>query len=314
MTKYLQKITRKDSTMSLDENTQGDTFMDQHIAQRLADLRRQHKLSQEALAEKLGLSRQAVSKWERGESSPDTDNLIALAKIYNMSLDELLNNPVSKEETKEASCVKENENAEDKTTSDEPNSEKQKPFFKDGNLCIDDGKSSVQIGKNGIHVNEYGKTQGNEVHIDLKGIHVREGKEHGHKVDVDSRGIYIDDCKQDKYNNFKKHWIKQLPVFFILLVAWLLVGFFTGAWWTVIFFIIGCGLWESVTNIIDDHKKPKKVWTQNVPIFWIVLLVFFYLGFFYSAWHPGWIVFLLIPIWEGITSALKERKKQKDIS
>ena len=47
-------------------------------------------LSQEALAEKLGVSRQAVSKWERSESSPDTDNLIALAKLYGVSLDELL--------------------------------------------------------------------------------------------------------------------------------------------------------------------------------------------------------------------------------
>lgn len=47
-------------------------------------------LSQEALAERLGVSRQAVSKWERGESSPDTDNLIALARLYNISLDALL--------------------------------------------------------------------------------------------------------------------------------------------------------------------------------------------------------------------------------
>ena len=38
----------------------------------------------------LGVSRQAVSKWERSESSPDTDNLIALAALYGVSLDELL--------------------------------------------------------------------------------------------------------------------------------------------------------------------------------------------------------------------------------
>ena len=59
-------------------------------ANRLFELRKKHNLSQEELAEKLGVSRQAVSKWERSEASPDTDNLIALAKIYNLSLDELI--------------------------------------------------------------------------------------------------------------------------------------------------------------------------------------------------------------------------------
>ena len=60
-------------------------------ANRLCELRKKHNLSQEELASMLGVSRQAISKWERSESSPDTDNLIELAKIYNMTLDELLN-------------------------------------------------------------------------------------------------------------------------------------------------------------------------------------------------------------------------------
>ena len=64
--------------------------MNIEIANRLVELRKKHGFSQEELADKLGLSRQAVSKWERAESSPDTDNLICLAKIYNISLDELL--------------------------------------------------------------------------------------------------------------------------------------------------------------------------------------------------------------------------------
>lgn len=65
--------------------------MNVETAQRLADLRRSKGFSQEGLARKLGLSRQAVSKWERAESSPDTENLISLAKLYGVSLDELLN-------------------------------------------------------------------------------------------------------------------------------------------------------------------------------------------------------------------------------
>ena len=64
--------------------------MNVEIAQRLAELRRKKGYSQEALANALGLSRQAVSKWERAESSPDTENLIAIAKLYGVSLDELI--------------------------------------------------------------------------------------------------------------------------------------------------------------------------------------------------------------------------------
>ena len=60
------------------------------IADRLLRLRKAHGFSQEELAEKIGISRQSVSKWERAEASPDTDNLIALARLYSISLDELL--------------------------------------------------------------------------------------------------------------------------------------------------------------------------------------------------------------------------------
>lgn len=64
-------------------------------AARLTALRKDKGLSQEELAEKLGVSRQAVSKWERAESSPDTDNLIALARLYGVTLDELIFSPAA---------------------------------------------------------------------------------------------------------------------------------------------------------------------------------------------------------------------------
>lgn len=79
------------------------------LANRLVELRKENKLSQEALAEKLGLSRQSISKWERAEASPDTDNLIALAELYGMSLDELLGNePVKVEKSEKATEKKGN--------------------------------------------------------------------------------------------------------------------------------------------------------------------------------------------------------------
>ncbi|MBQ9121134.1 MAG: helix-turn-helix domain-containing protein [Clostridia bacterium] len=62
------------------------------LGKKLYELRKAAGLSQEDLAEKLGVSRQAVSKWECGESWPDTDNLITIARLYNVSLDELIGN------------------------------------------------------------------------------------------------------------------------------------------------------------------------------------------------------------------------------
>ena len=64
--------------------------MDQKTIQRLVALRQHHGYSQERLALELGVSRQAISNWERGETAPDTDNLIALAKLYGTGLDALL--------------------------------------------------------------------------------------------------------------------------------------------------------------------------------------------------------------------------------
>jgi transcriptional regulator with XRE-family HTH domain len=71
--------------------------MNIETANRLYELRKKNGLSQEELADKLGISRQAVSKWERAEASPDTDNLILLARLYGITLDELLNTEDAKD-------------------------------------------------------------------------------------------------------------------------------------------------------------------------------------------------------------------------
>ena len=56
----------------------------------LKEQRVQCKMTQEFVAERLGVSRQAVSKWENGTSDPSTSNLLALAKLYGVSPEELL--------------------------------------------------------------------------------------------------------------------------------------------------------------------------------------------------------------------------------
>lgn len=59
--------------------------------EKLQKLRKASGMNQEMLADKLGVSRQAVSKWESGASYPETDKLIQMSKIFNCTLDELVN-------------------------------------------------------------------------------------------------------------------------------------------------------------------------------------------------------------------------------
>lgn len=63
-------------------------------AKTLGKVLKQHrlncKMTQEFVAETLGVSRQAVSKWESGASAPSTTNLMALAKVFDVSAEELL--------------------------------------------------------------------------------------------------------------------------------------------------------------------------------------------------------------------------------
>lgn len=64
------------------------------IGKKIMDLRKKNGLSQEELAEKVGVARQTISKWELGETSPDLKQSKELSKIFNVSLDELVNNDI----------------------------------------------------------------------------------------------------------------------------------------------------------------------------------------------------------------------------
>lgn len=122
--------------------------MNIEIAERLLYYRKKNGYSQEQLAEAIGVSRQAVSKWERAEASPDTDNLIALSKLYNVSLDELMFGGSQKE-----------------------NSEKSKSKVHVGfdGIHVENENEKVHVGRKGIHVVQNGETK---VDIDKNGVFV----------------------------------------------------------------------------------------------------------------------------------------------
>ncbi|GLV63732.1 hypothetical protein Bmyc01_24020 [Bacillus mycoides] len=84
------------------------------IGEQLKKLRESKRLSQEDVAKKIGVTRQAVCKWENDKRYPDIDNLILLSEIYNVTLDELIKGNQSFKEKihideEEADFEKENE-------------------------------------------------------------------------------------------------------------------------------------------------------------------------------------------------------------
>lgn len=71
------------------------------FAEKLKELRKQSGISQEKLAEKLGVSRQAVTKWERDSGVPDIENIMAISKLFDVSMDELFSNERSEKKERD---------------------------------------------------------------------------------------------------------------------------------------------------------------------------------------------------------------------
>lgn len=68
------------------------------LSDNISQLRKTLGLSQEQLAEQIGVSRQSISKWETGQSAPELEKLVALSRVFGVSTDELLGNSASQKD------------------------------------------------------------------------------------------------------------------------------------------------------------------------------------------------------------------------
>lgn len=250
--------------------------MNIEIANRLVNLRKDNNLSQEALAAKLGISRQAVSKWERAEASPDTDNLILLARLYGVSLDDLL-------KTEEEISVSESNSSMDSNIS----------------IDEDDDQEYVHVGFGGVHVKD---KDGSEVHVGWDGIHVDDIKRN-ENVHIDKRGVYVNGRKYDKeWFSFHHHF----PFTLIIVVVYLLIGIFFNAWHPGWMLFLLIPLWHSFISAV----KHNNAHIFSYPV--VAVILFLSIGFFAGAWHPGWVVFLTIPLYYAFVSFFRGIKKGRE--
>lgn len=259
--------------------------MNIETANRLLEYRKANGYSQEELAEKIGVSRQAISKWERSESSPDTDNLIALAKLYGVTIDELLN---GSSEPKKAEPNTERQAAEDKAEEKETkNRENTNPKTNYTNGAhFNDGKNHVNIGWNGIHVEN---ENGDNVHIGTNGIH----------VDGEAKSHVFTKAP-------KSPWMHALlPTFAVLF--YLLVGFTTNRGWAVGWIVF---LFIPIIETAVTAIKSKNPSAFAYPVF--VTALFLLCGMVFYVWHPTWIVFITIPIYYVLCDAYKKTHQSKE--
>ena len=250
--------------------------MNIETANRLYQYRKQMGLSQEELAEKIGVSRQAVSKWERAEASPDTDNLIELSKIYGVTLDEMMLGAKPAGEGKAESDKDSNTGNDDTAARAE----------------VNENGERVHVGFDGIHVHD---KNGTKVDIDRHGIFVNENGEQ--KVYTDENGVVRkseDIIAEEKKNS--NIWMK-LPYPIVAAAAYILFGTFNvmGGWgWGWIVFLTIPLYYTLVEAIIK-----RKAYIFCYPV--LAVMIFLILGATMGIWHPAWVVFLTIPLFYWIT-------------
>lgn len=300
--------------------------MNIEIANRLLQYRKKNSLSQEELAEKIGVSRQAVSKWERAEASPDTDNLIRLAEIYGVTVDELLTGRnADKNEDLENSSennVKAEDGSDNPKTDDTYNNDNI-----DGaeNQDCDFGSEQTEPGgdrvsfTNEIHVDA---KNGDSVHIGFDGVHVNAAD--GTRVNVDQNGVFVeengrqrvytapnghifydDEIKQHMDGKHKKSIWYKFPYPIAALIVFLVWGFsgvlggFACSW----LFLLTIPIYYTLVDAIIKRKPHHFCY----PV--LAVIIFFVWGFWWPAlggFALAWIIFLTIPIYYFVCKAIED--------
>ena len=252
------------------------------IADRLVKLRKKYGYSQEELADKLGLSRQAVSKWERAEASPDTDNLICLAKLYGVSLDELLATDEDIDTIVEEQ-VKNDNKEEEAPKEEEPKAEKQ--------------SDRVVINDDGVFLN--GK-DGARVSITDEGVKC-----------VDKNGKVKNVCHDKAITiiNCIEGFLFTLAIVGYILLGTLL-GLWTSAWCIIFIPDILCSIARAIRKKNAQHFNMA--FLACFAFFFVCMVLPAVISGFPVLWHPMWVVFLAIPAFHSLCGGINKAVGKKN--
>lgn len=309
--------------------------MDLAMAQCLVDRRKAAGLSQEALAAQLGVSRQAVSKWERSESSPDTDNLIALAALYGVSLDELLygeavnstDDSQTDDEAQDSDAgTKASDEAEEVEASTEHADCSDKPLvdisLAHGIHVIDPNKGEeVHVGWSGIHVAN--ERKGEEIHVGPGGVHIDTLEDDGHSVHTNDDGTVTIDGEtfsswkeaHDKLDHHGKHFHTKVgrawnkfPFPALVALAYLVLGIVYGTWGMGLFLVFLVPVYYAIGDFIDRRHLSKLI---DVVYSVSAEAWFLYMWLCLGQPHPAWVILITIPVVKALMRWCRKQWKHR---
>lgn len=278
-----------------------------NLPNNLYELRRRHGLSQEEFAEKLYVSRQAVSKWERGEAYPDTENLIVISEMFGVTIDDLLRSenicegePVSEE----------NEDNNDNDSGFKVNVGNKVKVNLTGGITVDDDDTQVKIDFDNGDILVDDEDCKVKVGLGHGGITVDSDDESGNvKVKLSKGHIFInnDDDDDDEIRTATSPIaiFYKVPYPIIAALAFLCCGFFLDGWGWAWTFFMTIPIYYSVLTSIRKRCFSSFDYTIFVAFIYCLISVLF------KLWHPMWIIFLTIPMYDYLAAWIDYRNGKK---
>ncbi len=296
--------------------------------QKLKKIRKENGMSQEELADQLSVSRQAVSKWENGQGFPETEKLMQISSLFNVSLDYLL-----KEERSETAAEEESGYYASR--------EMVEGFLlskRQGALRIGIGVAviissliftSISDGSFGDVLFLLGVAVG-------VGILVAQGFRPKRYEELETQPLVFDSAFLKEFRNANAVRRKRYGLLIVFGIAVIIASFAakvlvdslpvaSAAWaeaflppvWAFsVFLFIYAGSALNAEGIIadnashlkevEDDKRNGWIWAAVMPL---TAMAYLAIGFLWDAWHPGWLVFpVAVMICVGITEWRNSKK------
>ena len=292
--------------------------------QKLKNIRKEHGISQEELAARLNVSRQAVSKWESGQGFPETDKLIQLSTMFGISLDTLLKNESGTETSGEDGSFYASREAVE-------------GFLihrRSLSFRVAIGVAIIIMSIAIAMVTEHAMGTALMLIVAAIGacVLVMQGFQPKRYQEIAEKPLVFDESfiKEFRTKHTKRRWRCGLLIvcgIMLIILSFVLIMYFNSVprfaegrinaiapifWAVAVFLMIFAGLAIQSEGIIANnaaHMREVEKDRRSEPLFAAVLpltgIIYVAIGLIWGAWHPGWLVF---PIAVLICVAIAEIK------